>query len=136
MSRYHLEMFLEQGCEGAYWSVYDTTKEGYEGLITLEDGMKIRIPGKWEGTIKKDRDTNRQWFRRCKEYVDKEDYRAMLESFGYETVELSNSDCEELARSNHMQQVAGGYWCHWVQEGVDPDVWAEWFIKKLPVEFI
>ena len=51
--RYTLHMFIEQGSEGAHWSIYDNTKTGYEGLIDVSEGMVLNIPGVWSGTIKR-----------------------------------------------------------------------------------
>ena len=136
MSKYKLEMFMEQGSEGARWCIYDTTKKGYDGLIVLEDGMKINIIGKWQGVIKKDRETNKFWFYKAKPYADEGKFREMLSVWGYDTMEMSNDECEELAKRNMRQQVAGGYWCHWVQEGVNPDTWAQWFMDELDVELL
>lgn len=136
MSRYRLEMYMEQGSEGAHWCIYDTTKTGYDGLINLYNGMKINIPGKWKGIIKQDTETNRHWFHKAKPYAEKGEYRKLLSAWGYNTIEMSNDQCEEVAKLNMKQQVALGYWCHWVQKGVDPDEWARWFIDELDVELL
>lgn len=47
------EAFLEQGMGGPDWTLYDSSKSGYEGLITLKDGDYLHIPGKFKGYIKK-----------------------------------------------------------------------------------
>jgi hypothetical protein len=134
--RYTLEMFIEQGSEGAHWCIYDNSKSGYDGLIQLSEGMKINILGIWEGTIKRDTTSNRHWYEWCEEYLPTNDYRGMLERIGWNTKELSDARCKLYAWEYYSQQVAGGYYCHWLQEGVDADEWASWFINELEVEII
>ena len=134
--RYTLDIFMEQGSEGAHWCIYDNTKSGYYGLIDLHDGMVIDILGVWCGIIKRDTKSNRHWFRWCDDFLINEDYRGILESRGWDTREMSNAYCKQVAWEHFTQQVAGGYHCHWIQEGVDPDEWASWFINELEVEII
>lgn len=134
--RYTLEMYMEQGTEGAYWCIYDNTKSGYDGLIDLDDGMKINIVGVWSGTIRKNTTINRCWYRWCEDYILNGDFRGILEHRGWDTKEMSNRECKEEALICFSHQVAGGYHCHWIQEDVDPDTWASWFINELEVEII
>lgn len=47
------EAFYETGMEGISWSLYDERKTGYDGLVTLDNGDWLHIPGKFKGYIKK-----------------------------------------------------------------------------------
>lgn len=49
-----LEMYFEQGMEGIEWAVYDNTKQGYDGLIVLNEGDYLEISNVWAGYIKYD----------------------------------------------------------------------------------
>ena len=45
--------WFETGMEGIDYCLHDPSKEGYAGLIQLEDGDHLTIPGKFKGYIKK-----------------------------------------------------------------------------------
>lgn len=135
-SKYILHIYIEQGSEGAHWSLYDTSKTGYDGLVDIYEGMKLEIVGVWKGTIKRNNNVNRQWYTWCEPYVKREDYRGLLEKASWETKELSNAECLSLAWQSFSQQVAGGYYCHWLPEGIDPDKWTSWFEDELEVNIL
>lgn len=136
MLKVRLELFMEQGSEGAHWCVYDETKTGYDGLISLNNGDRLVIPSvNFDTIINKDYESYRQWYGWCLPFVEKNDYRGLLESRGWVTKEMSNLDCKNEALSNCRQQVVNGYYCHWVQHGADPDLWGEWFKKELPAYY-
>lgn len=133
----NLEAFFETGTEGTYWSLYDPTKTGYDGLIILEEGDKLIIPGKWEGIIEKDRETNRKWYFWAAPFAEKEDWKGLCEHFDTQwPKEWTIENYKEFAYSAYTQQVAGGLWVHWLQKGVDPDEWARWFCEGLEAEYI
>ena len=135
--RYTLEMFMEQGSEGVIWYIYDNTLQGYEGLVSLENGMEINIIGKWRGIISMDYDSHKQYLHTINRHLNNgKSFRDILHLYNYLTVEMSNKECEDLVKQNFAQPVAGGYYCHWTQRGVDPDEWASWFKQELPVEII
>lgn len=137
MLKVRLELFMEQGSEGAHWCVYDETKKGYDGLISLNNRDRLIIPSvNFNEIIDKDYESYRQWYRWCQPYLEKDNYRGMLESRGWVTKEMSNLDCKTECLSNYKQQVVNGYCCHWVQKNADPKLWGEWFEKELPAFFI
>ena len=140
--RYTLELFMEQGSEGAHWCAYDNTLEGYEGLISLVNGDHIQIINKeghilWDGIIDIDTDSYRRYYYRIEKLRERGDSaRQILAAHGYETIEMSNQECEDTLYRNFSQPIAGGYACHWTQRGVDPDDWAMWFRNELEVRFL
>ena len=142
--RYTLELFMEQGSEGARWSVYDNTKKGYDGLIDLSDDDYIQIYSLgedrhlvWEGVIQQDRDSHRRYYYRIEKALESgQEARSILSNYGYNTCEMSNKECEYTLWRSFSQPIAGGYACHWTQKGVDPDEWASWFRDELEVVFL
>jgi len=142
--RFTLEMFMEQGSEGAHWCAYDNTKEGYEGLINLGNGDHIQIYSLgenrklvWEGVIDQDRKSHRRYYYWIEKALEAgRDERHILTGYGYETCEMSNKECKDTLWRNYSQPMAAGYDCHWTQKGVDPEVWAKWFINELEIVFL
>lgn len=62
-----LEIFSEQGSEGAHWSFYEDGKTGYDGLHVLEKGDVLRVFNDaarrellWQGTVDFDHDSEKQ----------------------------------------------------------------------------
>lgn len=132
----NLEAYFETGCEGTYWAVYDPTKTGYDGLIILEEGDKLVIPGKWEGIIEKDLTSNRAFYHWAAPFAIKEDWKGLCEAYGATwPKEWSLEDYKEYAKRAFSQQIAAGLWVHWLQEGVDSELWAGWFISELEAEY-
>lgn len=135
--RHTLELFMEQGTEGAHWCVYDNNYEGYDGLISLYRGDYLQILDNkgviiWEGIIEPDYNSYRKYRRNIQELLDEGvNIRKILSNYGYDTRELSNEECKEVLNSNFSSPYAGGYKCHWTQKGVDPDIWAIWFESEL-----
>lgn len=137
MLKVNLEVYNEQGSEGAYWCVYDCTKEGYEGLITLDNGDRLIIPSvNFDALIDKDLTSHRIWFKHYNTYVINKDFRGLLENEGWVTKEMSNEQCYQNAVDSFSQQTAGSYYCHWLQKNVDRNLWAYWFDQELPAYYI
>lgn len=104
----------ETGTEGGWWAFQedgfmeaDGIHCSYDGLRYLEEGDELTIftddkSVLYNGVIKKDTTTGlveHQIFRKGKWKTD----------------------------PNWKQQVVGGMWVHWIQEGIDPEVWGELF---------
>lgn len=130
-----LEMFFEQGMEGVEWIAYDTTKTGYEGIIDLKDGDRLIIPNVWEGIIKQNCLISRQFRFHARDLAEKGLFRVLMSERGIDTRELSDLECQKYCYEYYTQQRAAGYWCHWLQDGVEPDTWAQWFLEELEAEF-
>ncbi len=137
MLKVRLELFMEQGSEGAHWSVYDETKTGYDGLISLSNGDRLIIPSvNFDQVINKDKESGKEWYYWCRPYIKKEDYRGLLESRHWVTKEMSDEECKQDCFNSFRQQVAGGYFCHWIQKDVNPNLWAQWFRDELDAFYI
>jgi hypothetical protein len=102
--------WFETGTEGVVWSVYDSTKKGYDGLYPLSNGQFLTVYDKeqpdkivWSGNIK---------------YEFKRNYRPypMNPKYG--------------------QQEIFGYWVNGIQEDVEPETWAKWFFDRYPMSTI
>ena len=110
MVKGNLEAFFETGTEGVIWSLYDDTKEGYEGLNCLDQGDYLTIFDPedknkvvWEGNIDLEYERN------------------------YHPYPLN---------PQYGQQAIGGLWVHGIQRDVEPDTWGKWFYKQYPAEVI
>lgn len=100
-----LEIFSEQGTEGAHWSFYEDGKSGYDALHCLEKGDVLRVFNDaarsellWQGTIDFD-------------YTSGKQRRALI------------GDVQWLDKVGTV---------HGLQKGVDKDVWAEMFLAEKP----
>jgi uncharacterized protein YgiM (DUF1202 family) len=107
-------LFSETGTEGGWWAIQEdgfVTDGGhwkYEGLQYLKEGDDFTVFADdgsvlFHGIIHQDRRTGaipRQVIRNRK---------------------LENDP-------SLKQQVVGCFWVHWIQKGMDPDVWGELFV--------
>lgn len=107
--------FSETGTEGGWWAMQEDgfrSEDGahwkYEGIRRLREGDVFTVYADdgevlWHGIIHQDTTTGlrpRQAIRDGKLVNDR----------------------------TWKQQVVGGFWVHWVQAGLDPEVWGELFV--------
>lgn len=96
--------YFETGTEGVYWAVIEDNVSGYEGLHILENGDHLTI------------------------YSNNVEGQALFSDF------INKDTVTGLQprpfNPDFKQQVALGMWVHWIQEGYDPDKWAEFFINE------
>ena len=109
-------LFSETGTEGGWWAMQedgflcdDGIHWKYEGLRELKEGDDFTVYAEdgnvlWHGIIKWDKKTNL----RARQVINKKG-------------KLVNS-------RSWKQQVVGGMWVHWLQEGINPEVWADLFV--------
>lgn len=102
----NLEAFFESGSEGIQWCIYMDNKKGYDALHYIESDDYITIYDE-ENSVIYEGDIIKDNFSNWQPYP-------MNPMLG--------------------QQVAGDYYVHWVQANVDPDLWSEWFNKRLKAE--
>jgi hypothetical protein len=121
-----------------YWKNY------HETMIYLQDGEKLTIFKDysateilWQGIIKKDTSTNRHYFQWVQKllndfhrYGDIQPLRDSFAKYGFETAEMEFEELLEICKESFSQQISNGYWCHWVQEGVDQDIWGMYFLDE------
>ena len=108
-------LFSETGTEGGWWAMQEDgflSNDGihwsYDGLRLLEEGDDFTVYAGdgsvlWQGIIHQDTTTGlipRQVIRKGKLVNDR----------------------------TWKQQVVGGLWVHWVQAGIDPEVWGDLFV--------
>ena len=105
----NLDPFFETGTEGIIWTLYDETKEGYDGLCSLNDGDHL--------SIYNDTKTEIVW--------------AGIINFDWETNRIPYPNNPEYG-----QQAISGYWVHGVQNDVNPEQWGKWFFSRSPAELI
>ena len=103
MKRYtgRLTDFFETGCEGSYWVLERFDKTGYEALIFLDEGDDLTI------------------YDESGEFV----YHGVI----HKDLE---ANLRQRPLSEFKQPVSCGHWVHWLQSGVDPDVWGHWFFSE------
>ncbi|MDO9519353.1 MAG: hypothetical protein Q7L19_03950 [Pseudohongiella sp.] len=103
MKRYHgvLADFFETGCEGSYWVLERFDKTGYDELVFLENGDQLTIY---------DED-------------GQEVYTGVIR-------EDRTKNLQQRPLTTIFQPVCKGRWVHWLQSGVDPDLWGEWFFSR------
>lgn len=155
------EAFFETGSEGICYQLYDTSKEGYDGIVPLSDGDQLTIFNKeggiaFCGIINKDRKTNREIYHYYKKYLgDLEGFRKKLfeingckdldplDEFDYgchycyvEIPEMSHQDLLDYLYEYHSQQLVNGMWVHWVQKGISPEYWDRLFKENFRAEVI
>lgn len=104
-----LEIFSEQGTEGAHWSFYEDGQTGYDALHVLEKGDVLRVFNDaartellWQGKI----DLDHQSGRESRPFVGSVQW---LDKIG--TV-------------------------HGLQKGIDPAQWAEMFLGTKPAVLV
>ena len=152
---YTTEAFCETGTEGTHWCLYDNTKNGYSGLVDIEEGdyLTILTPDGtqivWQGIIEKDTSTNRIVYPYYSRFLNEpcpEEFKKHLikinglNSMPYEKLPqhcrelkdhiltMTTSDCEKYIYKYHSQQLVRGLWVHWLQKDVYPDIWANYFL--------
>ena len=129
-----LKAFWETGTEGVHWCLYDTTKLGYDALINLNEGDYIQIKDTWSGCIIYDTESYKQWYYWARPYAAAGDWKGLCNHFDHVWPEdWTLNDYKENAEQCFKQQMAGNMWCHWLQAGVHPDLWAQWFKDGLEV---
>lgn len=104
----NLEAFFETGCEGFIWKLIEDGKSGYEALVSLDAGDRLKIYGKNETVVF--------------DGIIKEDFKT-----GW---------TEYPKNPGHGQPAALGYWIHWTQRGWKPDEWARLFLDACRAEVI
>lgn len=131
-----LQIYYELGMEGVEWSAHDYSKEGYEGLIILEDGAYLKIPNKWEGQIIYDYSVNKKWIKRYRELGYQGKYRRILEEASISTKRYSDEECEIMSKLYFMKQEVKGYTCNWLQANIDPILWLSFFEQELKAYYV
>ena len=108
-------LFSETGTEGGWWAMQedgylaeDGIHESYHGLRYLEEGDDFTVYAEdgsvlWQGIIHKD------------------------ETTGLKSHHVFR-DGKWVEDRTWKQQVVGGMWVHWVQAGIDPEVWGDLFL--------
>ena len=120
----------------------------YAGLVMLEAGHRLRVyadeardKNLWTGVIAPETSTHRRIYPWLSKFFDPAEQNLLqltecqdaLRSYGFSTSQTrSRAQCTAIVRHYFTQQVAGGMYCHWLQPGVEPNVWADWFSRKLP----
>lgn len=102
-----LDAFWETGTEGVIWSVYEDGKEGYDGLHPIRQGDRLRI---LEGD------------------------EVLWEGEVDQDKETNWTAFENPLVEGDGQQCVLNHWVHWLQRGVDPEVWAGWFFEEKRAE--
>jgi hypothetical protein len=104
-----LEAFFETGTEGIIWSVYEDGKEGYDGLHSLEDGDYLMVFHPDDDSLVWEGNISLEYVRNYRPYQ-------------------SNPECG--------QQEVLGRWVHGLQDNVDPEIWATWFLENYPSKLV
>lgn len=97
--RGRLSNFFETGSEGTYWVLEQSDNNDVKELIFLRTGDELTI-----------RDEN----------------GAVI--FNGLIAEDRSINLQRRPSTQVLQPVNNGHWVHWFQAGVDPDVWASWFM--------
>ena len=97
-----LDFWAETGTEGAIWILLEDGKSGYEAMVELEKGDRLRAfdaagDCRHDVVIDPDRQVGR--------------------------IPLP-------LNPQSSQQCALGFWVHWIQRGWEPDDWAALFIRR------
>ena len=104
----YLRAFFETGTEGILWSIC-IDNQGYDGLYVLHDGDELII------------------------YT--EDRCAIIWK-GIVQLEYERLRTSYPANPESGQQMIFNRWVHGFQVGLQPDVWAKWFLSELPASLI
>ena len=106
-------LFSETGTEGGWWAIQEdgfVTEDGcwkYEGLQYLKEGDDFTVYAGngsvlFHGIIHQDSRTG---------------------AIPHQVIRNGKL----VSDPTRKQQVVGGFWVHWIQKGIDPDVWNELF---------
>jgi hypothetical protein len=117
---------------------------GYENMNFLEDGDKLTIfkdysatEVLWQGVIKKETHTNKKYYSWISKYLidfQRDGYvqplRDALINYGFEVEGMEFEGLLDICKINFSQQISCNRWCHWLQDGVNPDVWGRYFLDR------
>lgn len=103
-----LDPFFETGTEGVIWSLVRLGVPGYDQLITLSDGARLRIIDPigaiaWEGVV----------------------------DFEYERTRRPYP-----GNPSQGQQAVRGMWVNGLQRSLPPDLWADLFFRRCPAVLV
>ena len=102
-----LELYFETGMEGCEWAVFkDGDGEGYDRLHFLDNGDRLKI------------------------------YNQRKIIWEGEIRHDTKTNLTDKTGYAYPRQVVKGYIVHWLQEGVDPDRWAKWFLEEKECELV
>lgn len=103
-----LNPYFETGTEGVIWSLNEDYKNGYDALVILEAGDELTVFDNY-GNI---------------------EYRGIVTP-DYEM-------CLTTSRFNpaHVQPSVGGLWVHWLQSGLEPNLWLSYFTRNCRAEIL
>lgn len=104
MKKYHgrLDFFAETGTEGAVWILMREGKRGYGAMVDLKKDDYLTVWDKKNKIVFKGK--------------IRPDYKIGWKRYP--------------RNPKYGQQVACGFWVHWIQKGWKPDEWGRLFIRK------
>ena len=105
-------LYSETGTEGGWWAMQQDgfPDWDYQGLQLLEEGDDFTV------------------------YTD--DDKTLWQSIIHRDTVTGLASRQVSCEGKHVndrewkQQVVGGMWVHWVQAGIDPEVWGEFFVGE------
>jgi hypothetical protein len=117
----------------------------YETIVTLKDGDMLTIfedytatKVLWKGRISKDCGNDRVFYdwptKLIAQYeidFDIKPSQESLKKYGFRDDQISDwNKINAIFKECFSQQSSNGLWCHWIQNGVNADIWGKYFIDN------